>query len=130
MSNNNITNKSTYSQISSLENILEKTKTEIYKKLNDLKAAVIKVQLEVEYNNPVDFEVKKASDGTPVEFQPVEHPNNRHIIYFNYDRIVDFIIGVKNRVTVTNNASNLIVNDANSDEDEDTDVVNAQIDGK
>jgi hypothetical protein len=89
--------KSTFSQISSLEDILEKTKTEIYKKLNDLKAAAIKVQFEVESDRPVVFEVRKASDGEVVDFQPVQQPNNRHIIYFNYDQIVDFVIGVRSR---------------------------------
>jgi hypothetical protein len=112
----NMPRKSTFSQISSLEDILEKTKTEIYRKLNDLKAAAIKVQLEVESDKPVEFEVTKAKDGQPVEFQPFVHPNNRHVIYFNYDQIVDFAIGVRNK------------NLALGSFDENA-VVNAQIDG-
>lgn len=52
----------------------------------------------VEYKDQLAFEVKK-SDGEPIEFQPVvqssDHPDNRQVIYFNYDSIVDFSIGVK-----------------------------------
>ncbi len=109
--------KSTFSQISSLEDILEKTKTEIYRKLNDLKAAAIKVQLEVESDKPVEFEVTKARDGQPVDFQPLLQPNNRHTIYFNYDQIVDFVIGVRNKEPAVDSF------------DEDA-VLNAQIDSK
>ena len=87
---------SSLGKYSDLGSLIERTKTEIHKKLKDLKTAEIKVQLEVEYKNKLAFRVTKTSDGEPIDFQPLEQPNDRHVIYFNYDSIVDFSIGVKN----------------------------------
>ncbi len=44
--------KMTNGVYSNLENLLEKTKTEIHKKLKDLKASAIKVQLEGKLKTP------------------------------------------------------------------------------
>lgn len=58
---------------------------------------------QVEYKDQLAFEVKK-SNGQPIEFQPLvvkqksagdETNDRRQVIYFNYDSIVDFSIGVK-----------------------------------
>lgn len=56
----------------------------------------------VEYKDQLAFEVKKSIDGEPIEFQPVQNSDDRHVIYFNYDSIVDFSIGVKSRLSPDN----------------------------
>lgn len=42
------------------------------------------------------FSVTKTSDGQPIDFEPVS-TRQKHLqtIYFNYDTIVDFSIGIK-----------------------------------
>lgn len=115
--------KSNSNQLSSLENILERTKSEINKKLKDLKAAAIKVQLEVEYKNPLAFVVTKASNGQPIEFQPIDKPNDRHVIYFNYDSTVDFSIGIRE-----DPANQVLNKDDSSDSSEQ--VLNAEIESR
>lgn len=52
----------------------------------------------MEYKDQLAFEVKKASNGQPIEFQPVKNANDRQVIHFNYDSIVDFSIGVQKRL--------------------------------
>ena len=74
----------------------------------------------VENKNPLAFKVTNSNDGKPIEFQPYKRPNDRQIIYFNYDSIVDFTIDVRN-------TSPLPEEDSLSNSEE---TLNAEIDSK
>ncbi len=85
---------------------------------------------EVENKKQLAFFVTKTSDGQPIDFEPVEKPNDRHVIYFNYDSIVDFSIGVKaiekdDPDYVENKQNNSQDDDEDDDNDEET--LNAEI---
>lgn len=69
--------------------------------------------------------MKKASDGQPVEFRPAQNVNDRHVIYFNYDSIVDFSIGVKNPEQDTLSSS-----DSSDSSSKKAETLNAYIEGK
>lgn len=53
------------------------------------------------------FEVKK-SNGQPIDFKPAEKnsTNDRQIICFNYDSLVDFSIGVKGQTLISSDSIN------------------------
>jgi 2,3-bisphosphoglycerate-independent phosphoglycerate mutase len=82
-------------------------------------------RFKVEYKDQLAFEVKKASDGQPVEFRPAQNVNDRHVIYFNYDSIVDFSIGVKNPEQDTLSSS-----DSSDSSSKKAETLNAYIEGK
>ncbi len=68
-----------------------------YKNINKI-FIIFKICLnsnKVENKKKLAFFVTKASDGQPIDFEPIEKPNDKHVIYFNYDTIIDFSIGVK-----------------------------------
>ena len=46
----------------------------------------------------MDFSVKKSADGEPVEFKSFQKINDKQGINFKYESIVDFTVGVKNRL--------------------------------
>jgi hypothetical protein len=50
----------------------------------------------VQSENFLEFKVLKTSNRKSIEFQPIEKPNNRHIIYFNSHSIQDFSILIRN----------------------------------
>jgi hypothetical protein len=108
---------------SSIEDVLERTKAEIFKKLNDLRTSAMRVQLEIEHDSALDFDVKQkrnafTNDLIPVEFTSARDNNNndRQSIYFNTDKIVDLLIAVRNRDPA----------EANYEEEQ----LNAHLDGK
>jgi len=72
--------------------------------------------MQVQHENLLEFKVLKDSNGEPIEFQPIEKPNNRHIIYFNSHSIDDFSI--------------LIRNASPKDSAKDTDILNSEIESK
>ena len=60
--------------------------------------SLIFVLIQVEYKKPLDFSVKKSADGEPVEFKSFQKLNDKQGINFKYESIVDFTVGVKNRL--------------------------------
>ena len=57
---------------------------------------MIYINFLVEYKKPLGFRVTKTSDGQPIDFEPVStRQKNLQTIYFDYDTIVDFSIGIK-----------------------------------
>jgi len=63
---------------------------------------------QVEYKKPLGFCVTKTSDGQPIEFEPVSNKQkNLQTIYFNYDTIVDFSIGIQEEVKVAKQDNSL-----------------------
>ena len=52
--------------------------------------------LKVDYKKPLGFSVTKTSNGQPIAFEPVcTKEKNLQTIFFNYDTIVDFSIGIQ-----------------------------------
>ncbi len=83
----------------------------------------MRVQLEIEHDSALDFDVKQkrnafTNDLIPVEFTSARDNNNndRQSIYFNTDKIVDLLIAVRNRDPA----------EANYEEEQ----LNAHLDGK
>ena len=65
----------------------------------------------------------KSSNGQPIEFEPIfSKPNNRQTIFFNYDSIVDFSIGIQESVqpSITTTVS----------QDDSDEILKAEIEGK
>lgn len=79
------------------ENLINKAKNEIYKKLNDINQPT-NVLLQIEHTNPIMFFITDSLTNESIEFKPSYKPRNRHLAYFEYNSLTDFSIEVqKNR---------------------------------
>ncbi len=68
----------------------------------------------------------KTSDGQPIDFEPVS-TRQKHLqtIYFNYDTIVDFSIGIKEEQQLRSHQTQL----SPSQDDNDNENLKAEIEG-